>query len=383
MNKRSLVAALSGLLLMFSIASPAADDGVNARVMTRNLYVGADVFLALDIPDPSEFPFAAGAVLGEIIGSNFPARAERLAQEIRQAQPHAVGLQEVWNIRATPVAGGDPIDIDFLEILVAALADQGQKYTIAVVQTNIDLTLPVLLSDGQGGFLPYLGSVQDRTAILVRHNVAWGNATSDLYAARVPTDLGFDIVRGWTSVDVVFSGNAYRFVNTHLEVEGFGDGLFQTLQAFELRSKLAELASLYGHLPEVVLGDFNSDPADSPCMTALCASFGVAGFTPYTVLTDPLLGLLDPAFGGPLLDTWEVRRNDRGANGHTCCFTSILQDDLDGLDRRVDLIWTRGTALTGVTVRLSGDEPKRRTDDGLFASDHLGVFGRMTLMPAH
>jgi hypothetical protein len=78
--------------------------------------------------------------------------------------------------------------------LVAALADPGQKYAIAVVQTNIDMTLPVLLGDRQRGSLPYLGSVQDRTAILVRHNVAWGNATSDLYAARVPTDLGYDIV---------------------------------------------------------------------------------------------------------------------------------------------------------------------------------------------
>ena len=37
----------------------------------------------------------------------------------------------------------------------------------------------------------------------------------------------------------------------------------------------------------------------------------------------------------------------------------------------------------GVTVRLSGDNPKRQTPDGLYGSDHLGVTARMTLIPAY
>jgi len=234
--------------------------------------------------------------------------------------------------------------------------------------------------------LPYSGNIQDRDVILVRHNVAWANAVGGNFDAAVPVDLpppfNFEILRGWTSVDLVFGGNAYRFVNTHLEVESFADGLFQTAQAFELRAVLGYLGNVFGPLPEVVVGDFNSDEDDPPCTTPLCVAFGVAGFTPYLVLSNPALDQVNPAFGSALTDTWNLRNNDRRADGDTCCYTSLAQDDAAGINRRVDLIWLRGTAATGVTVHLSGDDPKRQTPSGLYGSDHLGVSARMTLMPA-
>lgn len=383
MNARSYIAIFITFLFVLSPLAWAADDGINARVMTRNVYVGANVFAAFDVDDPADFPAAAGDVLAEIIRSDFLSRAERIAQEIRQQQPHAIGLQEVWNIQATPQNGGAPIAVDYLEVLMAALASQGQRYVVAVVQTQMDLTLPALLPDDQGRRVPYFGSVQDRTVILVRHNVAWANAASGLYETRFSTDFGFDVVRGWNSIDLVFAGNPYRFVNTHLEPESIAEGLVQTAQAFELRAKLAELASLYGSLPEVVVGDFNSDPDDLPCTTPLCELFGVAGFTPYTVLTSPVLGAIDPVFGAPLVDAWELRNNEQWADGKTCCLISLEQDGLDGIERRVDLILIRDATANGVTVRLTGDDAKRKTQGGFYGSDHLGVFGRMTLIPAH
>ena len=381
-----IVPALA-LALVSSVAWSAG--ATNARVMSRNLYIGADVFAAIAVP-PAEIPDAAGDVLAEIIASDFAARARVLAEEIAASQPHAVGLQEVWKVSGTPYGPGGPISIDFLEILKAELALLDQKYDVAVANTNLELTLPLVnLPVAPGVRLPYTGTIEDRDAILVRHNVAWSNALGGNFSTSVPVEfeppfdvLSFEILRGWTSVDLVFGGNAYRFVNTHLEVESFADGLFQTAQAFELRGTLGYLASVLGPLPEVVVGDFNSDEDDAPCVTALCDFYGVAGFTPYLVLSNPYLGLVDPVYGEALVDVWNLRKNDRRSTGDTCCYASLDQPDAAGISRRVDLLWVRGTGAGGVTVRLTGDDPESKTPDGLYGSDHLGVFGRMTLIPA-
>jgi endonuclease/exonuclease/phosphatase family metal-dependent hydrolase len=382
MNTVKVIGALAALMLVIASTTASAAGATNARVMTRNLYIGADVFAAIDVEDPSEIPGAAGAVLAEIVASDFPARAKLLAAEIQQRQPQVIGLQEVWNVQAVS-ATAPPIAIDFLDILMSELAARGQKYTVAVAQTNVDVALPAFIP-GAG---LYLGTIQDRDVILVRHNVAWANPAAAHFDTRIPTPFGFDIVRGWNSVDVVFGGNAYRFVNTHLEVQGFGDRAIQTFQAAELLGVLEFLKATFGPLPEVVVGDFNSDPDDPPCGDPNCAAFAVPT-NPYDMLSDPSVPFLckvDPTTDclPGLTDAWTLRNNDRRSDGDTCCYDSLSANDAGAVTRRVDLIWIRGTDATGVTVRLSGDDPKRTTSDGLFGSDHLGVMARMTLIPAY
>jgi endonuclease/exonuclease/phosphatase family metal-dependent hydrolase len=376
------------MLILLASTTAGAAGATNARVMTRNLYIGADVFQAINVP-PDQIPDAAGQVLAEIVASDFAARAKVLAQEIAGSQPDAVGLQEVWKVSGVPYGPGSAIQVDFLQLLTEELAARGQKYDVAIANSNLKLTLQLVnFPVAPGVTYPYSGTIEDRDAILVRHNVAWSNAIGGNYATTVPVifdppyaELSFEIPRGWTSVDLVFGGNAYRFVNTHLEVESFADGLFQTAQAFELRGILAYLASALGSLPEVVVGDFNSDKDDPPCETALCSYFGVAGYTPYLVMSDPWLSYVNPAYGDALTDVWNLRQNDPRATGVTCCYIALDQDNMAGVNRRVDLLWVRGTATTGVTVQLTGDDTKRRTPSGLLGSDHLGVFGRMTLIP--
>ena len=385
MNARILLCALAAALLGMLSLDVAADDALGARVMTRNLFIGADVFDAINVP-PADVPDAAGDVLADIIGADFPGRAELLADEIRRRQPQAIGLQEVWNVQAQSLVGGPPVDIDFLDLLLAALSDRGQKYEVAVVQQNLDLTLLANLPDASGSRTPYLGTIKDRDVILVRHNVAWANPAHGAYQTVVPVpSLGFDIVRGWTSVDLVFAGNAYRFFNTHLEVQGFGDRAVQTFQAAEILGILATLKQTYGVLPEIVVGDFNSDPDDPPCGNPACLIFGEP-VNPYSLLADPPVPFacrINPAvacFEG-LVDIWNERNNDRKGTGDTCCHDPLDDPSLAGITRRIDLIWTRGATSRGTTVRLEGDDPRRRTAGGLFPSDHLGVFGRLTLVP--
>jgi len=389
MMMRTMFGVLAALTMVVMPSVVAADGATNARVMTRNLYIGANVFEAIAVP-PAQIPDAAGNVLADIIASDFPARARVLAGEIARSQPQALGLQEVWKVSGTPYGPGEPIAIDFLDLLLAELAAHGQKYYVAIANTNLELTLQLVnLPVAPGVRLPYTGTIEDRDVILVRHNVAWSNAAGGNFETAVPVIfegdyafLSFEILRGWTSVDLVFGGNPYRFVNTHLEVESFADGLFQTAQAFELRGILGYLATVFGPLPEVVVGDFNSDEDDPPCMTALCVAVGVAGFTPYLVLSNPYLDQVDAAFGEPLVDVWTLRQNDRKSSGDTCCYDSLAQDDAAGVTRRVDLIWKRGADVTGPTVQLTGDDVKRQTPEGLYGSDHLGVFSRMTIAPS-
>jgi len=365
MKIRTALGALLASVLVVCSTSALAAGATNARVMTRNLYIGADVFAAINVP-PDQIPAAAGEVLAEILASDFPARARVLAKEIAEKQPHAVGLQEVWSVQAEDLNGLAPdISLDFLAILMDELEARGQKYDVAVANTNVFVpALPALIP----GVGLYLGQILDRDVILVRHNVAWANPAMGTYPTIIDLPdppFNFDIVRGWTSVDLVFGGNPYRFVNTHLEVESFGAGCIQTLQAIDLQFALGGLAFQFGPLPEVVVGDFNSDPDDPGCAPA-------GGASPYSIM-------LSQGF----TDAWTLRNNDRRSDGDTCCYTALAQDDDDGVTRRVDLIWIRGTDANGVTVRLSGDNPKRQTPDGLYGSDHLGVMARMTLVPAY
>jgi len=359
-----------------------AGEDFNARVLTRNLYLGADVFDALAVSDPAGIPAAAGTVLAQIIASDFQSRAALLADEIQRSQPHAVGLQEVFNIQALPQIAGDPIALDYLAILLAELEARGQQYDVAVNQTNLDLTLPVLVPVPGGLPLPYLGNISDHDVILVRHNVAWANPAQGHYvnvaSSPFPAPFDFVIPRGWVAVDLVFSGSAYRFVNTHLDVESdLGDGgLLQTLQAVELLNALEQLRINFSDLPEVVVGDFNSDQDDPPCSHPLCLVTGLTN--PYDILSNPAMFLLPFA---PMTDIWTLRHNDRNAPGDTCCFLTLADPVPADISRRVDLIWTRGSVASGTTVRLQGDDDKRLTDSGLFASDHLGVMARTTLMP--
>src|SRR5216110_1897946 len=115
-------------------------------VMTQNLYVGADVdavIRALGTPDPSDdFPALLFAI--ETVGkTDFPARAQAIADQIARRLPHAVGLQEVSriNIDLRPLGVPLVVDQDFLALIQAALAERGLNYEVAATSDNINVSL--------------------------------------------------------------------------------------------------------------------------------------------------------------------------------------------------------------------------------------------------
>src|SRR5918996_2222897 len=97
-------------------------------VMTRNMYVGADVdavIAALASPDPVDDQASLLAAIATLQATDFPARAVAIAREIDRTRPHVIGLQEVSRVDISLPPLGIDVHLDFLPALLAELAARG------------------------------------------------------------------------------------------------------------------------------------------------------------------------------------------------------------------------------------------------------------------
>lgn len=377
-----------------ALAEPAGLRAGQIDVMTRNVYVGADLFAILDAATPGEVPPIVTGIFRDIQATDFAARAAALADEIAAGRPHLVGLQEVSLLRTQCPGdsflpgGGTPATVvyaDYLQILLDALAARGQNYYVAAEVENADVELPALAFDMVGPLLadcagpfpiaPIVDArLTDRDVILARADVATANPGGANYSVNlvVPTAAGgVPFTRGYAMVDAEVNGRTYRFVSTHLEVSG--NPFARAVQY----AQAAELAAVLASDPRtrIVVGDLNSSPADGAYVQ--CATPELGEFpclTPYEVMR--LNGYQDAwdARGGP----WSP--------GYTCCHADDLTNEAPMLDERIDLVLVHaaddhfgGAVLRGVQAEVLGDEPEDRTAGGLWPSDHAGVRARMTL----
>ena len=125
---RPCVEQLEARCLLSGMNSLLDDNPHNIAVMSRNLYLGADLGVVLEVAQsgtPLEIAAAVGQLWGDIYDMDSPARAEAFAEEIAAAQPQLVGLQEVSLFEAGPVydLNGVPVPgtaetIDYLDILL-------------------------------------------------------------------------------------------------------------------------------------------------------------------------------------------------------------------------------------------------------------------------
>lgn len=358
------IAALLSLVLMSSACDdhplgpiepldlqPATGSPAAIRVMTWNVYQGAP----LDpLFEPGLTPFEviqrATQVWQQVLATDFPSRAEAIADEIASARPEAVGLQEVALFLTDP-AGDGPFTqattpaFDYLAILLDALEERGADYDVAAVNTNADAEVPIIVS-----LSPLdLDDIRlvDRDVILVRSDVGWSDPESQNFLARFSLTVGgftIEVIRGWSAVDVLAGDTGFRFVNTHLET--FVPQI-QVLQAQQLLGVLA--AEL---LPVAMVGDFNSEADGS---------------------TTPTYGMVTEL--GGFTDAWPPQ-----GGGFTCCHADDLTNLQADLDQRIDFVFLRGDFglgppgfLGGVQSELLGDKPSDRTPSGLYPSDHVGI----------
>jgi len=365
MRRTAVLAAVLAVLLP-SLATVASAHGLQAgrvEVMTRNLYVGADIFRVFDAETPEEVPIVVAGILQTVFETDFPSRAEALADEVRRHRPHLIGLQEVSLIRVQSPGDflvGNPMPaetelFDYLEILLAELAERGLQYEVAAVVENADVELPFLA--GFDGGVPTFDDVRltDRDVILARADVATSNELARNYAVNFEVPFGattIDFRRGLVAVDARIRSRRYRFVNTHLEV----GSLVPAIQQAQAQELLAELAG--EELPLLVVGDFNSSPDDP--FPSPYAQLAAAGFD----------------------DTWLLRLDPprrRNPEGFTCCQAETLDNPVSLLDERIDLVWLRPAdgpsplADGPVHALVVGDELRDVIPEGLWPSDHAGV----------
>ena len=83
------------------------------KVVSQNMYLGAD--LTPLFTNPNLIP----AVIGEIIASNYPARAEAFARMFKVLEPDVICLQEAWIFEYLPAG----IRWDFKELILNELGN--------------------------------------------------------------------------------------------------------------------------------------------------------------------------------------------------------------------------------------------------------------------
>src|SRR5712671_3318116 len=219
-------------------------------VMTRNLYLGADLGPVIAAPDLARFVGATSAAWSMVQKNDFHTRVRALAGEIAEQRPALVGLQEAFTWHTVSRTDGKATVVyDYVPELLAALAKRGLEYRLAAQVELLQFQAPTV-----SGFDV---RTTDHGAILAREDVHTSSPVGKVFsdAHLLPLSLlGTPLLvkRGYVSVDVNYRGESLRFVSTQLE--SFHPA-FRQLQAAELAGVLAGEAR-----PVILVGDLNSHP---------------------------------------------------------------------------------------------------------------------------
>jgi len=384
---RQAAALLAAALLLAAIPAAAGAKGKDrgkgheARVMTRNLYLGADLAPAIGASGLEAFTEATGQILREVTANDFPVRAKGLAREILKKKPDLVGLQEValWrtgppslevflNSGAKPTA--ETVRYDYLKELLAQLnkgKGKGGKgkphYRVAVSQNEFDFEAPAnengVTGDGPNGAIANAeinGRLTMRDVILVRRGAGIkvkrpkaGNFANLLTVSVSGVQL--QVTRGWTAIDVKVRGShMFRFVNTHLEAFDPASEV-PSIRAKQAAELVAPGGPATSKLPVVLVGDVNSDddtvePGNRQAYETLVAA-----------------GMRERSTDEPL----------------SCCLKSSLLavgagGSVADFDHQVDHVMTRDPKQVKLKASyVTGRQPL----NGFWDSDHAGLFSAL------
>jgi endonuclease/exonuclease/phosphatase family metal-dependent hydrolase len=328
-SSRATLLAAGGLLLLAPAGALAAKKTATVTVMTRNVFLGADLIpLAVAAPG-AEFEQRGGAMLNEVTAGDPVGRMQSIAGEIAGAKPDLVGLQEVSIWRTGPK--GDPapattVRFDFLAALRAELARLKASYRVVALRYGLNVEGP---TDQGVDVRLTLGDV-----VLAKKGVKVAHARSALFKDQLhfktPALGDVNTSRTYNALDATVGGVRLHFVNTHLEAYS---PEFRLAQAKELVA-----GTLKSKLPTILAGDLNSGPnlpkpEDRPPYQAIAK----AGFKP------------------------------RRAKAPSCCYTDLRGDA--GWDHNVDWIMSK----PGLTLLRSSITGSQKTPSGVHPADHGGV----------
>jgi hypothetical protein len=339
---------------------PGGSAGATVTVMTRNLYLGADLMPVVNAQTVEAIPGLVAGLWKTVNDSDFPGRAKALAVEIAGALPDLVGLQEAALFRQqmpsdfsfdAPAVNASVVVFDFLDLLQSELAARGAEYEVAVVSSNADVELPALDPGGQR----FDVRITDRDAVLVHKGSTTVSARADRYPSSLPfriplagpVGVPVDLVRGLGRVEVVVDGARLTFANTHLEVSGGPGNVLGSVQEGQARDLVGLLGAVAG--PVVLVGDFNS-PADG------------TGTRSYATVAARLADAYQQIPGLP--------------PALTCC--NSIDAPQFVAHERIDIVFVGG-GVRAHTLDLVGTDPAGRALAGRWPSDHAGVVAALTV----
>lgn len=330
--RHTLVAALLSVAALVAASASSAEASVpTVKVMTRNVYLGADLIPLATTPPGSAFDQAVNKVIDGLKAEDANGRMKLIAAEIAKAKPHLVGLQEITTWRNGPQPPRNVL-YDYLKDIRKELSRLGAKYKLVTSKQGFNVTAP--LSDGTGVRV----SIGDAT--LVKSGVKVSNAKSGQFKSQF--SINTQVIgpvkpnRTWNQLDATVDGAKFHFVNTHLEAYDASVRLKQAQELVKgpLKSKLAT----------ILVGDLNSGPdlskpEDRPPFQAIAK----AGF--------------------------KAKRT----KAFSCCFDDLKLNK--GWDHNVDWIMTK----PGLPLIKSSITGKEKTKGGVHPSDHGGVISELGL----
>jgi endonuclease/exonuclease/phosphatase family metal-dependent hydrolase len=339
------LAAVALLAVVFGVAATGAKRPVTVTVMTRNLYLGANLDPIVKAKSAAEAFSAVAAGWEQVQANDFPTRARAIAREIAAVKPDFVGFQELSLYRTqTPadftVTPATTVVLDYARELRRALAARKLKYRFVSIAPWTDAELPA----GNPPTMDIRLTVRDGLLVRTNAKIRIRSVRRVQYATTTPLFGGLVVAkRGYIVADATKDGRSFRIATTHLE--SFND-TSQVAQGQELGAVLS-----VGKVPTALLGDLNSraDETGTPTHANLLA----LGFK----------------------DAWtEVHPNDVGL---TCCHGDDLREPGGPFYSRIDYVLLKN-GFRAVAAGIVGQKPTDRID-GLWPSDHAGVWAKLRL----
>lgn len=383
-----VILGLSAGILSLAI-NPAFASEEPVVVMSRNLYLGSDVGVALEkIPN---LPEAAQFMWNQVKKTNFAERKKILAKEIQSESPDVIGLQEatVWYCKANPWSK----KVEVYNFTSELLQELDGKYVIAK-KGGISA-----LNPGYSiGPIPVLTKVRDpetfqrlfgqdsascgfqigdaliiKSELLQYVNRVGNSEYEDIYKV-VPTLM--EIQRGYTWMDIVLQGRNVRVVSTHLEsLWDENEVPKAAIQAKQLVDDLKKTQS-----PIIVIGDFNSDPRDprpsksmnpggQPTESQKCPA-GSSLCSAYKVMREAGYEDAGPDSSEAISFTWGTNALLTGADNKRAEAAMEMGNQF-GFTDRLDYIFLKN-GLSVLTSRVIGTTPP-------YGSDHAGIVAEINL----
>jgi endonuclease/exonuclease/phosphatase family metal-dependent hydrolase len=325
--------ASAALALALIPAAAQAKSHADVTVMSRNLYLGADIIQLATATDEASMEQKVQQLYATVQQTNFPVRAKRIAQEIKKTKPDAIAIQEV----ARYYQDGKSTQ-DWMKLLQGKLKKAGQHYKQVSREDEIDVS--ARSAAGYNLRLVLGNAVLVRTGKHAR--IKHIKDVHGVFKAQISVPLAngttVNLKRGYAGMDGRIAGKKFRFLAPHAEAYSadVAGQQFAELLAGPAKSK---------KLPTIIAGDFNSDPADA----------SAEGYN----------NVIAAGF------------KDTGKRAATCCQDENLLNPVSKLDQWIDHIVVRPKAKV-LWSKIVGNRASDRIS-GLWPSDHAGVVAKLRL----